>query len=984
MDWIKLIMFAATLRFALPLCAVLLLAPSGLTALPVLDDEGVLTIGDGETLIHITLGIDGTADLTLEELIEDHDLGLMAIIIEKEGILELLPGTMVHLGGSYVSVKGTLIVPSTLGTGIYSGEEWDGIDLSELKPDKPTNFYIDGGTIQIIEGDHDVLWADTIKVTLGSGGGTIDVAEDIIFESGSISGGQTGNVTKLGEGMYRVDDVSMGGNFDVKEGIVHFLGNATVGKLNSEAGTIISGLHDHEDDHESHNHNHGTNGTSNADVSIVKGGEIKGTLEDIGYLHLGDGTSAATLVFDTFGIEHTIEKIGIARNATLDLKDGTLIQLTSEDAHRSYDDLIIEGKLRVSSAEGTGIYKGNDVSSPEETYLTVAGSTNSVGEVIGGIVEIYKSDSDGDTPETLIADTLHTKVVGIGKMIVENGVTFESGTIMWGAAATQTNVTGAHVIVSGGGTYKAAEVDLGTGYFVVEEGTTVEFLKTVTAGALIGEKDTQVIANGKAIFGAVNFAGDYEGNNSDLTIQSGGRITGHVKNIQELTLGGDLLLAVDKTATPTISAGTWTLSDPETTRIRTTAGTVSDIYQKVIQIQDAGSRADLLAVLQASETALYRPTWLVNSHDNTYLDLQLSILSVNDYISNVWRRRGKNIDNIGQFIENISMQYPTFREYLESLNDTQLRDTLRSAMAGELAGNAFRFAMLQPSQTVFRHLDDVAPLRSPFTNSRGQVREGFNVWFNPFGQAEHAKGETDTFDGYNLARYGFHLGGDIEIYSHAVAGVLFGYTAPDVKSDLGKISANDYTAGLYFRTPTVWDIVTNMMIGFGSQDYVYKNGFGNSKFRGNSLFASVELSRPLPLPICRLTPLIAMDFQSATMDSFIVADPVLGGVAIEPEDLSQAMVRVGLLGNFWRVRTRMQYIRQIAGEDFVSSQTTLVGDLSAATQVRGTQWGKDWLNIGIGGELLATRHWRIFADYNFDMGKQTTAHLGSLNTILRW
>jgi len=300
-----------------------------------------------------------------------------------------------------------------------------------------------------------------------------------------------------------------------------------------------------------------------------------------------------------------------------------------------------------------------------------------------------------------------------------------------------------------------------------------------------------------------------------------------------------------------------------------------------------------------------------------------------------------------------------------------------------LAGNAMRFALQQPSQAVFKHLGETAPLRSPSVR-RGQVREGFNVWFTPFGQAEHAASDAATIDGYDSSRYGFHLGSDVEIYNRAVAGVLFGYTNPNMKNDLGKISANDYTAGLYLRTPTVWEVIANVMVGFGSQDYQYKSTSGSARFRGSSLFASAELSKSLTLPGCRLTPFAAFDFQSAAMDGFVVPNPNIA-VMIDPEDVSQTMFRVGLSGNFWKIRTRAQYMYQIAGGDSVSSRTALaVGDFTPVTHIRSIQWGRDWLNVGIGGELLATRHWHIFADYNFDWGRHTTSHLGSLTTALQW
>jgi len=292
-----------------------------------------------------------------------------------------------------------------------------------------------------------------------------------------------------------------------------------------------------------------------------------------------------------------------------------------------------------------------------------------------------------------------------------------------------------------------------------------------------------------------------------------------------------------------------------------------------------------------------------------------------------------------------------------------------------------------PAQSVFRHLDTVVPLRSPFarSNYRGQVREGYNVWFTPFGQSEQAEGDGETFDGYDMTRFGFHLGGDIEIYRRAVLGALFSYTNPLVKSDLGDVSANDYTAGLYLRMPTAWEVVANMMIGFGNQDYTYESSHGKSEFRGGSFFASAELTRPISFQTFQLTPLIAFDYQSADMDNYIVVNPNTHFV-VESDDISQTSLRIGMLGNAGRFRARLQYIRQLAGDDYVLSRTTAWGvdnTVGIATS-RSLEWGKDWINVGAGGEIFTMGYWRIFADYNFDVGKHTTSHTGSLSTVLTW
>jgi len=937
---------AAVLRSALLFCALLLSTQDGLADPLEIDNTGLLTItGDGTTVTTLTSTI-------IDGLVAGHAKGLRWINVESDAILEIARYTMVHLEGGYISVQGTLRLESTIGTGIYSGEKW--WDPGDNKPITSTYLFIDGGTIEITKGLNEYFFADSINVTLGVGGGTINIAADVTFESGTISG-QTGDATKDGAGTFRVNTVNMGGVFNVLDGEVVFLNGATVGALNSNAGTTINGLQ--------------ADGKGRADLTIISGGDIKGELRDIGFLGLANGK----LTFeDGF---HTIDQIGIANGATLEIGIDTDIQLGSAGAEETYDDIIVQGTLSIASTD-VKIYKG-DPSNSDPTYITLVGSTNpNNGNVAGGIVEIKKSGPP-ERPEEFRADTLHTKVVGIGQIIVEKGVTFQSGTI-----GLHSGDTGAHVVVSGGGTYKVAEVDLGDGYFVVESGMTVDFLKTVTAEVLIGNADAQINTHGNAVFTFISLAGNYAGNSQDLTLRQGGWVMGSITGVKDLKMEkGTLLLSVDDTATPTIQTQTWTIDDPANTQIRTLVGTQSGSYQNVIQITDSDSdRNQLLAILNDSRTALYRPQW---SQAGTYLNLEVDILTVDEYLHNVWNRKGRNVDNIVRFIGGISAQDVSFREYLEGLTDAQLQDMIHNVLAGELAGNAFRIAMHQPAHSVFRQFDTAAPLRSPF-NIRGQSKEGFRLWLNPYGQTEHAKGDAGTFDGYNAVRYGFQIGSDIEIYNRIVLGGFFGYAVPSVKSDLGKISANDYTGGLYVRMPAVWNVVTNMMVGFGSQDYSYKNAYGSTDFRGSSLFGSVELTRPTPLPSfqsVKLTPLVALDLQSADMDGFFVYDATLGGVWIEPDSVSSAAVRLGLLGNFGRFRTRLQYTRQISGDDCASSQIAAFGE---ATQVQGVQWGKDRLNVGVGGELWRVQHFRLFADYNFDVGKHTTSHLGALNFVVEW
>jgi hypothetical protein len=42
------------------------------------------------------------------------------------------------------------------------------------------------------------------------------------------------------------------------------------------------------------------------------------------------------------------------------------------------------------------------------------------------------------------------------------------------------------------------------------------------------------------------------------------------------------------------------------------------------------------------------------------------------------------------------------------------------------------------------------------------------------------------------------------------------------------------------------------------------------------------------------------------------------------------------------------------------------------------------VNVGLGGELVQMRNFRLFADYDLDISKNTTSHLGSVNAVMMW
>jgi hypothetical protein len=372
------------------------------------------------------------------------------------------------------------------------------------------------------------------------------------------------------------------------------------------------------------------------------------------------------------------------------------------------------------------------------------------------------------------------------------------------------------------------------------------------------------------------------------------------------------------------------------------------------------------------------------------------------------------------------------RTALENLGtDDAVNEAIHHALAGELAGNALRSAS-GPYRTVFRqHLDGLTLNRRSITqavfpaeaqktespaaarpaaplpaalpprltprNTSGSKRDTgdlllgqsgssgiISMWFTPFVQSENADGDAVTYDGYKLSRSGFLVGGDYLIGHYAAAGAVFGYTDPTVKSTLGKITADDFSFGLYGRVPIFWGINTNMMIGFGSQSYTYANGAARSEFGGSSFFGSIEFSKKFYRQKISFMPLLAVDFQSAKMDEFNVTDNTLGNIAVAPGDFAATSLRLGLLGSYNGFHARLQYIRQMAGDDYVDSRTVFANYTGAAADIRSIRFGKDTVNFGIGGDILQTRRFKLSADYDLEAGTNITAHTGSLTAAVKW
>jgi len=859
-----------------------------------------------------------------------------------------------------------------------------------------TTVLLDGGTVEFYQGNGVNTTGKTPHLVIGAGGGTIFVADEVTYLGGTVTsennGENNGDVVKTGTGTHVVGDIHLGnGTYHVKQGTVEFSGNIVVGSLKGNGGTTIDMTSNAATDLAfAHFEIAGLYRGGGRDLAIGNG-KVAGTMTEVGKL-------TVTGSFDLGGSGHLVETFSVNAAATFDLKAGTMLQLTNSS---SDDDIELRGKLRMASAEGTGIVKKSPAGALAGTPVNL--------QMDGGTIEMYLPTdvADGGVTDTLFADNINIALgSGGGTFIIPTGLTFIGGPINGDDKG--------HYWKLGPGTHLVQGLVI-DGSLLVVAGTTI-----LHAGKDAVQRAANVVIDNGARFELAH--GVTLKLTTAMTIKSGGVVSNDGRMTMETLdlAGGTLQVPTMPTELLGGVAAPATVSTKKLIVGNNARILVGDAlcqlgtytFENVLEVTGSEGITDThLHTLNSSQMALSRAHWgRTTAASGDTLNLTVQFISVQEYVDEIGWTKGNATavaglidDHVGdRYLEDPAMALASFstasvneiRHQLEALTPAGLDAELRAAMAGELIGDAAR--MVTGShyyRMIFQHLDSIptgSPPRTGKTSKRSSLMRGqakvlrstLRLWFNPYAQSEKGEGDPQTFDGYTMTRAGFLLGGDRHLTKQVIAGVVFHYGSPNVKNDLGKVSAHDFVLGAYMKVPIYWQITANAMVGYGMQNYTYQGTGGKSKFDGNILFGSLEFARPYPaMQVLNFTPFVGVDFQNIDMDDLTVNLPTLGGMSVSPGGLDSVMLRVGLRGEWMRLRTRIQYIRQLSGDDHVMST---VAFHNVSTTVRSVQWGKDWVNVGVGGEMIQTRNFRLFADYDLDVSKKTTSHLGSLSAVVMW
>ncbi|MDR2117341.1 MAG: autotransporter domain-containing protein [Planctomycetaceae bacterium] len=349
--------------------------------------------------------------------------------------------------------------------------------------------------------------------------------------------------------------------------------------------------------------------------------------------------------------------------------------------------------------------------------------------------------------------------------------------------------------------------------------------------------------------------------------------------------------------------------------------------------------------------------------------------------------------------------YSPIQETLLSLDtQEQLEALIRPLLVAELAVEANDLALRQPYLHVFNHLANL-PVNnfrniSNFNNNspnnsnniiRGQSpcstvtynrkNSQHEFWFEGYYRAEKVDGDFNAL-GYKTSQGGMMIGVDRVVNSKLMTGLVFGYGNPRVYNSVARIEADDYTFGTYARLK-ISEIYANAFLGYGNQNFELRRTPTNSntKYNGDAFYAGLELFKPFHLRNkIIISPLAAIDFQKAWSDGFRVNVAELP-LSVGKSDIEQTVLRIGLNASYKNLRTRLQYGYQVAGDLAGVSRTTIVGGNNNRV-LTGANLGRNNLNLGFGGDFKIGKHTKIFGDYDFNLGENSTAHTGQFGLAL--
>ncbi|MDR0392303.1 MAG: autotransporter domain-containing protein, partial [Planctomycetaceae bacterium] len=412
-------------------------------------------------------------------------------------------------------------------------------------------------------------------------------------------------------------------------------------------------------------------------------------------------------------------------------------------------------------------------------------------------------------------------------------------------------------------------------------------------------------------------------------------------------------------------------------------------WSDLITVDNSFNADTKIKLQEAAEAAglLYSRTGTFDNNDTSF-SIQYDTITLSDYA--IKEGMTRNIGRVGSLIDDLMAKSPDFAKIIYDFDRDDVNILLTEFLGAELAANARFLAFHNPQYRVFDHLRSLD--RSTPSGILGQsgfriLSLDYDLWFEGNFRSEQVKGDGDSW-GYDVDRGGIFVGLDAKFGDRITSGLMFSYGNPHISNRIGKITADDISFGIYSRFKVFWECSINVFLGYGVQNYKYNNAGNTTDYNGDSLYASMEISRPLPFyAYGQLIPIFAIDFQKAWSDAFAEGNPNNFGLTIGKSDIDQAILRFGLNSKItptrrFHLRTKLQYGLQVAGDLYASAPTSFTMNPTITQNFRSVKRGRNNLNIGIGTDIYTIdEQTKFFIDYDYIYNKKSDTHALQLGII---
>ena len=359
-------------------------------------------------------------------------------------------------------------------------------------------------------------------------------------------------------------------------------------------------------------------------------------------------------------------------------------------------------------------------------------------------------------------------------------------------------------------------------------------------------------------------------------------------------------------------------------------------------------------------------------------------------IANSYNLRGVGGALNGIYNAQTNAEWLNVLDWMWLMNDNELRGFMR-----QLSGETRASSALMPVRAPWRFAFDRTDVNEIGRYQREQQRccDTFcssstkivnnDLWAAPFYDYFHGSFDGNANSSTN-SRIGIMVGYDRALSAKSSLGFLFAYSSPELNQWYSRVSADDYLMGLHFNTILRDKYELKLWGSYGTQAYrLHRDIFVNDRvermtagYTGNTVALSSQIAMPIKWRSFIVRPLAALDLSIIQQNG--ATERGYDAIALRYDDScwTQLFGRLGVKADYtwrrWDCNASLAYSLMFLGDEAPTVKNQFLAG-GSSFRVRGTDLGRHFLNIGLGGRrwLNDQKTQMLFVQYNGEYGENS-------------